>query len=101
MPDYYDVKNVPAIDNALDFPADVLAQEGTNAQKRKRKLNHINQLGLPGVPVDVRVSTDGTRCLMEVTAGFALSVPTGLILAGPMTRDECLAYLKTQPTWSE
>jgi hypothetical protein len=105
---YYDVKNVSALDNALDFPDDVKADDGrggTNAEKtargRKRKLDYINGQALPRVPVDVRLSSDGSRAIIEAESADLLKIPDGLILAGPMTLTECLSYLLSETVWSK
>lgn len=105
---YYDVKNVPALDNALTFPSDILADDGKGGTKeekdsrgRKRKLDYINTNALPRTPVDVRLSSDGSRAIIEAASSDLLNVPAGLILAGPMTLKECQDYLKQDSVWSK
>jgi hypothetical protein len=107
MSSYFDVKNVPAIDNALDFPDDVKADDGKGGTKgekdargRKRKLDFINAKCFKRACVDVRISADGNRAIIEVEELENFSVPQGLILAGPMSLAEMRVYLTKEATWS-
>lgn len=98
---YYDIDLTKVL--ALAVASDVSTDDGNTQDgaspalrlARRKILYHARQLK-HAESVDPRVNVDRTRILVEIDQ----TPPHAVVVAGPMDRVACLAYLATDPAWS-